>query len=221
MENYLPENEATEFEGRYYINPNLAVDETSTFIDNLRGTQNVNNQQIAKQTANLGTNVPSSLGGLGGESNYWKSRYQAPNTATTVSNLRSVAQAKALNDILSNEQAIWKKRYQDAYKKYQKSAYDKSSSGGSGGSSGSGSGGNTSNWDGEIEDIITDGSGGGTTAGSELILDAEDLKQGGKYITDIGTGDILRIDDTKNPYEPGYMTRYQRQEDGTYKKIGG
>ena len=30
------------------------------------------------------------------------------------------AQAKALNDVLANEQAIWKNRYQQAYRNYQK-----------------------------------------------------------------------------------------------------
>ena len=39
--------------------------------------------------------------------------------------MKATAQAKALNDVLANEEAMWKKRYQDAYRAYQKSAYDK------------------------------------------------------------------------------------------------
>lgn len=126
MEQYLPENEYREFEGRVYSNPQIYVDEGNKFIDNLRSTQGQQNQQIAQQTGNLGTNVPTNLGGLGGNNSYFTSRYQTPQTNSNIANLRASAQAKALNDVLANEQAIWKKRYQDAYKKYQKSAYDKS-----------------------------------------------------------------------------------------------
>ena len=223
MDNLLPSNEYTEFEGRAYINPNLAVDETSSFIDNYRNTQNQNTQQINTQVQKLGTDVPTNIGGLTGAGSYFTSRYQKPQTASVVANLKTIAQAKALNDVLANEQAIWRKRYQDAYKKYQKSAYNKSNSGGSGGgtSGGGSNGGNSSNWNGEIEDEIENTNNGGYTADSYLYLDEEDMNAGGKYITDIGTGDVIRIDDTKNPYDPGYMTRYRRQADGTYKKVGG
>lgn len=123
----LNDNEYTEVEGRKYLNPNLVVDETSSFIDNLRQTQNANNAQIAEQTRMLGTDVPTNLGGLAGgnASSYWTSRYQTPQTNALVQDLRTAAQASALNQALENEQAMWKKRYQDAYRRYQKSAYDK------------------------------------------------------------------------------------------------
>ena len=123
--NLLPDNEVTEVEGRKYLNPNLVVDETNTFIDRLRNTQQANMQQTATQTQRLGTDVPSNLGGLTGAGSYWSSRYVTPQTSSAVSNLRAAAQAQALNQALANEQERWKKRYQDAYNAYQKRAWDK------------------------------------------------------------------------------------------------
>ena len=123
--NFLPDNEVTEVEGRKYLNPNLVVDETNTFIDRLRNTQQANMQQIATQTQRLGTDVPSNLGGLTGAGSYWSSRYVTPQTKSAVSNLRAAAQAQALNQALANEQERWKKRYQDAYNAYQKRAWNK------------------------------------------------------------------------------------------------
>lgn len=120
MANLLPESESTEVEGRVYINPQTGVDEANTFIENLRQTQQANTQQIAQDTRNLGTDVPSSLGGLGGATGYWTSRYQTPQTASAIADLRTTAQAQALNEALANEQAVWKNRYQQAYRNYQK-----------------------------------------------------------------------------------------------------
>ena len=158
MAQILPETEVTEVEGRTYVNPQAALGESDTFIDNLRQTQQANTQQITQDTYNLGTAVPSNLGGLMGGEGYWTSRYQTPQTNATVANLRAAAQAKALNDVLANEQAIWKNRYQDAYRAYQKRSYNKANSG-------SGSNwGNTSSWDGESELIPTDTTGASSTS---------------------------------------------------------
>lgn len=125
----LNDNEFVEVEGRAYLNPQVALDETNAFIDNLRSTQQANNQEIQTQTYNLGSELPSQLGGLGAPGDtslsYFTSRYQVPQTTSAVANLRATAQAAALNQVLENEQAKWKKRYNDAYRKYQKSAYDK------------------------------------------------------------------------------------------------
>ena len=131
----LDDNEFTEVEGRYYVNPQVGLDESNAFIDNLRSTQQANNQQIQTDTYNLGTEVPSNLGGLTSPSgdaglSYFTSRYSTPQTNAAVENLRAVAQASALNQALQNEQEIWKKRYNDAYRRYQKSAYDKANGGG-------------------------------------------------------------------------------------------
>ena len=130
----LDENEFTEVDGRSYLNPQVALDESNAFIDNLRSTQQADNQKTQMDTYNLGTNIGSNFGGLtspvkngngGAGLSYFASRYQVPQTATAVANLRSTAQAAALNQVLQNEQEIWKKKYNDAYRKYQKSAYDK------------------------------------------------------------------------------------------------
>lgn len=124
----LNDNEYTEFEGRKYLNPQIALDESNSFIDNLRNTQKLNNQQIQTQTYNLGSALPSHQGGLGtglNANSYFTSRYQVPQTNAAVANLRSTAQAAALNQALQNEQDKWKKRYNDAYRNYQKRMNDK------------------------------------------------------------------------------------------------
>ena len=123
--NLLPDNEVTTVEDRVNLNPNLQTEQTNNFIDNLRSTQQSNNQQIQAQTQSLGTQVPSNLGGLAGGEGYWTSRYQTPQTNAATQNLRTAAQAAALNQALANEQAMWKKRYQEAYNAYQKRQNDK------------------------------------------------------------------------------------------------
>lgn len=137
MDNILPENEFVEIEGRQYLNPQTGLDESNAFIENLRATQGQQNQQIASDTYNLGTDIQSVQGGLGTNTpanmGYFTSRYQTPQTNSVVANLRAAAQAQALNEVLSNEQAIWKKRYQDAYKNYQKRQNARSYGGGGGG----------------------------------------------------------------------------------------
>ena len=129
MNEIIPTDEYTEVESRYYLNPQVGLDESNKFIENLRSTQQQNTAQIAKDTAALGTEVSSNLGGLGTNTannmGYFTSRYQTPQTNSAVANLRATAQAAALNQALENEQAIWKKRYQDAYRAYQKRQYDK------------------------------------------------------------------------------------------------
>lgn len=150
----LNNDEYTEVEGRYYLNPQTGLDESTSFIENLRATQGQQNQEIAEQTQNLGTDISSNLGGLGGDTDYWTARYQTPQTASAVANLRTVAQAAALNQALANEQAMWKKRYNDAYRAYQRRSR---SSGGGGSSSGSNGNSNQSTWSGEPTLESTDG----------------------------------------------------------------
>lgn len=130
MEQFLPENEYKEVEGRAYLNPQLSVDEGNAFIDNLRAAQAQQNQQVATDTRMLGTDIQSDLGGLVGADSYFTSRYQTPQTNSAVANLRAVAQANALNQALANEQEMWKKRYNDAYRNYQKRQYNRSNGGG-------------------------------------------------------------------------------------------
>ncbi len=107
---------------RRYINPQVSLNEQTAFIDNLRNTQGQNTAQIRQDTYNLGTAVPSNLGGLAGGSNYFKSRYQTPQTNSMVADLRAAAQSQALSTLLSNEIGKAQKRYQDAYRAAQKRA---------------------------------------------------------------------------------------------------
>lgn len=118
----MDSSEFYNFEGRNYINPTLSSSEQMDFINRFRDIQSQNNQAIANQTKNLGTNVPSNLGGLGQGNAYFASRYQTPQVGEMVASLESAAQAQALNDIMSNYQAQLKKRYNDAYRSAQKRA---------------------------------------------------------------------------------------------------
>lgn len=115
-------DEFYEFEDRAYINPTLSAGEQEAFIDNLRNVQLANNAQIAQQTYNLGTDVPSNLGGLGGGESYFMSRYQTPQVDEMVATLKSAAQAQALNDVMSNYQSQLKQRYNNAYRRAQRRA---------------------------------------------------------------------------------------------------
>lgn len=103
-----------------YINPQVGLDESNAFIENLRNTQGQRTAEIAEDTYNLGTAVPSNLGGLGGAGTYFTSRYQTPQTNEIVANLRTTAQAQALNDAMNNVLAQAKQRYNKAYKNYQR-----------------------------------------------------------------------------------------------------
>ena len=220
MDTILPTNETSEFEGRLYLNPQIQLDEGSNFIDNLRATQTQQNQEIAQQTHNLGTDVPSNLGGLTGAGSYFTSRYQTPQTNAAVSDLRAAAQAQALNQVLQNQQDMWRKRYNDAYRSYQKNAYDKSNSGGSGGSGGGG--GNSSTWNGNVVDVPTN-----LSATESLTLSSDSPDDMGTGVTwtiemgSVGTDKTVwhRVDTTKPKSDPEYETIWEQEEDGTLKRI--
>ena len=106
------------FEDRSYINPTLSSGEQEAFISNLRDVQGQNNAQIAQQTYNLGTQVPSNLGGLGGGEAYFNARYQTPQVDEMVATLKAAADAQELNDIMTNYQAQLKNRYNQAQRAY-------------------------------------------------------------------------------------------------------
>lgn len=115
-------DEFYEYEDRAYINPTLSSGEQEAFISNLRDIQGQNNAQIAQQTYNLGTAVPSNLGGLGGGEAYFTSRYQTPQVNDMVATLKSAAQAQALSDVMSNYQNQLQNRYKQAYRRAQRRA---------------------------------------------------------------------------------------------------
>ena len=132
MNPILPTEETIDYEDRLYLNPQIGLDESNQFIENLRETQDNNIAQIQTQTQRLGTDVPSSLGGLTGPGSYFTSRYATPQNLSTLQNLRTAAQATALNQVLENEEAMWKKRYQEAYRNYQSRAWNKQNNAGDG-----------------------------------------------------------------------------------------
>ena len=120
------------FENRAYTSPTVSRDETLAFADTLRDVQAKNNAQIASQTQNLGTDVSSIQGGLGGSEGYFRQRYQTIPSEVARNNLRATAQAKALNDLMTNAENQWKNRYNQAYR----SAKARSSSSGGNGADG-------------------------------------------------------------------------------------
>lgn len=108
------EDYAYQEDGRWYIDPQVSLDEQNAFINNLRNAQAQDNAQIEQQTYSLGTQVPSQMGGLSGAGGYFRSRYQTPQTNQVVSELKAGMQAQALNQALQNEYKKYKKIYQDA-----------------------------------------------------------------------------------------------------------
>jgi hypothetical protein len=214
----LNDDEFVEVEGRSYLKPEVALDESNKFIDNLRETQQANNQQIQTDTYNLGTAVPSHIGGLTGAGSYFTNRYQVPQTNTAVSDLRATAQAAALNQALQNEQDIWKKKYNEAYRSYQKRS--NSGNGGNGGSGGNNS--NSSSWDGQVKKNNTK-----TTAMDTITLESNTEGDTGRGITwtvepsSVGTKKLVfrRTDTTKSVDDPDYESWYEQQEDGTLKRF--
>lgn len=132
-------DETLEFENRVYVNPDVSRNEQLAFVDTLRDLQAQKNAQIATETHNLGTDVPSNLGGLSGSEEYWQGKYQTPQTEALVANMKAVAQQSALNTALQNYQDALKEKYNQAYRNYQKRAYNYGMRSSSGGSSGGGS----------------------------------------------------------------------------------
>lgn len=115
---------------RRYINPQVSLAEQNAFINNLRNNQQDWTDETISVTENLGTKIPSQLGGLTGGSGYFASRYQTPQTNSMVSDLRAAAQSQALSQLMNNEIAKAQKRYQDAYRAAKKRESANSNGGG-------------------------------------------------------------------------------------------
>lgn len=150
---------------RRYIDPNVSLNEQDAFIQNLREMQSGRNAQIAQQTHDLGTDVPSNLGGLTGSESYFKARYQTPQTNTLVADLKTAAQAQALTEALNNELGKAKKQYNDAYRAAVKRANT------------SGSGGTTP-----------------TNGGSGLTINTDTGTSGDGYVNNENKGGLGRLD---------------------------
>lgn len=115
-------SEYYEYEDRAYISPTLSRDEQMSFVDTLRDTVEKDTAQINAQTQALGTDIPSNLGGLTGSEGYFAQRYQTTPVEAQVKALKATAQAKALNDLMTNYQSQVQNRYNQAYRNYSKRA---------------------------------------------------------------------------------------------------
>ena len=151
------------YEDRAYVSPTVSRDEQLGFVDNLRNVVSGNRALINDQTQRLGTNISPNLGGLTGADSYFAQRYQTTPIEAQVNTLKATAQAKALNDLLTNYQNQVTNRYNQAYRSYNKRSGGsgvrgtyKSYSGGTGGSNGTDDNNNASGWDGDMIKTIKD-----------------------------------------------------------------
>ena len=119
--NYLYLND----QGLAEISPTASRDAQESFIDTYRQMQAENVARVGDTTHALGSDLPAYQGGLHGASEYWKSRYQTPQTESRVANLRTAAQAQALNQLMSNDLA----REQEKYSQDARAAQQRANSG--------------------------------------------------------------------------------------------
>ena len=118
------------------INPQTSLGEQNAFIENLRNAQAQQNAEIQQQTHDLGTDVPSQLGGLTGGEGYFQDRLQIPYTNAAVGDLRAAAQAQALSEAYDLELARANSRYNAAARAARERAARRNRYGGGGGGGG-------------------------------------------------------------------------------------
>lgn len=185
-----------------YLNPNVPLKESNDFIQKLRDTQTADTNRINTETHNLGTNVPSNLGGLGGAESVWKNRYQDPQTNSMISGLKSTAQAQALNTTLNNLMSQKQKEYSDLYKKKVKEAATTSTTTNPTTTGGTGLNVSTPTDDGEYKSVVSD-AGDGTTS---ISMD------GFTYVTDHQTGYKYTFKNNSDGSQTLYSTTDPSQE---------
>ncbi len=187
-DNYLSVNE----QGLAEISPTASRDAQLAFIDTFRQTQGENTQQIADTMHELGSDLEAPYGGLHGPSEYMKSRYQTPQTESRLAGLRTAAQLTALNQLMQNDLAKWKDKYNQEYKKYQKRQRAKANS-----LLGNGTGSNspvTGGVDEEVSDTSVDYSTSATNVPSLNVNNETYVDADGNLITrDMNTKEILYI----------------------------
>lgn len=113
-------DEIIEFEDRSYVDPNVGLAENDQFIEKFRNLQAQNQAQINRDTYNLGTPVPSNLGGLTGAEGLWNVRYQRPQVNAAVENLKQTMQQQALNTAMENQLTAAKNRANQAQRTYNR-----------------------------------------------------------------------------------------------------
>lgn len=113
-------DEYTEFQNRYYVNPEVSMDEQNQFIDKFRDLQNADQVQINRDTYNLGTPTSSNKGGLVGAEGMWDVQYRRPAVNQAIENLRQVNMQQALNMSMANQQNVMANRVQQAQRNYNR-----------------------------------------------------------------------------------------------------
>lgn len=182
--------ETYNFEDRVYVEPTVSRNEQLGFIDRLREIENKDLQKIATDTHNLGTDVPSNLGGLSaigapnslgisgadtGSAGIWRNRIERPQTNALVADLKATAQASALDTALNNMLNQYKNRYNQAARKAAKA--------GNGGTTG---GGDDTPWNAQELDDYMNAINVGVTGGEDGNYFAVD-KDGNINVIGIGT----------------------------------
>lgn len=107
-----------EIDDRKYVNPQTGLDERLQFVDALRETTRQNTEEINRDTYNLGSQVPSNVGGLSGAEGLWEAQYQTPQLDAQVADLRAVAQQGALNQAMQNLSDIKTNELKQAWRGY-------------------------------------------------------------------------------------------------------
>lgn len=134
-----------DYEDRRYVNPVTSRDEQLAFANNLRSVADNDIAKIKSDTYNLGTHVPSNIGGLTGSTGLWNKNYVSPKVESMTQGLRAVAQSSALENAMNNYLGQKKQQYQNAYKAAAKRAASRGGSGGGGYTTGGTGGGNSGN----------------------------------------------------------------------------
>lgn len=198
-DNYLNLTE----EGIVEVNPTASSDAQQAFIDTYRQIQGENTAQIGEAAHALGSDLPAQLGGLHGPSEYMKSRYQTPQTESRVAGLRTAAQLSALNQLMANDQARWKEKYNQTYRNAQKrqrakqnKLYNSLYGGGGNGGNGDVTGG--------VDEIISDTGVNYSTSGTNVpglnVDNGSYTDPDGNWVTrDINTGEILYVNGYAKP----------------------
>ena len=196
------DNEYYDYEDRRYINPTVSRDEQLGFVDKLRNSQNKELDKISRDTYNLGTHIPSNMGGLSGSGGVWAKQYVTPQTNSMLESLKSTAQAQALNDAMTNYQNQLKKRYNDAYK----AAAKRRGSGGGGG----GTAGGTDDVNGDVgyENLLDfQGIGSGTKPSNASTYYLWDGKNSAIELNRLTSGNSAGIDTGMMSYDVGAPSR--------------
>lgn len=118
------------------MNPVTSRDEQLAFIDNLRNTAASDIAKIRNDTYNLGTHIPSNLGGLTGSTGLWRRNFVSPKVESMAQGLRAVAQSSLLEGAMNNYLKQKQQQYQNAYRAAAKRARGGGGGGGTTGSNG-------------------------------------------------------------------------------------